>query len=306
MDFFGSGIPIGRFFGITVRLHWTLLIFGYYRVTAYAGYYGSIGFALALVVGLYLCILLHEFGHALMAIWCDGEVDQIVLWPLGGLAVCRPAWNPTAHLLTTVAGPFVTLVLWLAFAGVSRLILLSPLDLGLTPIAYRFCRELALWNLLILLFNLIPAFPMDGGRILRDSLWHFISAAKATLIAVRVSQLIASAALAYAIYQTDIMLIAVAAFILLQASAGRHIVGYEAGGQYEFSVRERLRRGSRRRQFFSGVAQAKRGTTAAPLHQCASCGKTDHDDPTLDFRVCTDCTGGQEYCPDHLNIHAHR
>jgi hypothetical protein len=75
MDFFGTGLPVGRYFGITVRLHFTFLLYAAYRIFQSS----DVGFALAFIIGLYLCILLHEFGHALMALWCDGEVDQIVL-----------------------------------------------------------------------------------------------------------------------------------------------------------------------------------------------------------------------------------
>src|SRR6266481_1265189 len=118
MDFFGYGIPLGRYFGINVRLHFTFLLFAYYRVMQF----GNFAFGFAYVAGLYVCILLHEFGHALAARWCDGEANDILLWPLGGLAFVRPAFNPTAHLITTVAGPFVTLVLWIAFSALSRVL----------------------------------------------------------------------------------------------------------------------------------------------------------------------------------------
>src|ERR1041384_5745352 len=110
MDFLGAGVPLGSFRGIAVRLHFTFLIFAFWRVQMYA----DVVYGIAVIVGLYVCILLHEFGHAFAARWCDGECDLILLWPLGGLAFARPAFHPTAHLITTLAGPFVTLVLWLS------------------------------------------------------------------------------------------------------------------------------------------------------------------------------------------------
>ena len=158
MDFLGHGIPLGRYFGINVRLHFTLLIYAYLRATSFP----DLGWGLAFVAGLYLCILLHEFGHALAARWCDGEANDILLWPLGGLAFVRPAFNPTAHLITTVAGPFVTLVLWLAFSALSRVLS------GMSHVPWMvqvYVNSLSGLNLWLLLFNLIPAFPMDGGRI---------------------------------------------------------------------------------------------------------------------------------------------
>ena len=84
MNFLTYGIPLGRYFGINVRLHFTFLVYAYYRVQEYH----SPVLGLLFVAGIYACILLHEFGHALAARWCDGEANDILLWPLGGLAGC--------------------------------------------------------------------------------------------------------------------------------------------------------------------------------------------------------------------------
>ena len=82
MDLLGYGIPVGTYRGIEVRVHFSLLIYGYYTATRF----GDMAYGLAFVVGLFGCVLLHEFGHALAARWCDGECDNILLWPLGGSA----------------------------------------------------------------------------------------------------------------------------------------------------------------------------------------------------------------------------
>jgi len=297
MDFLNYGIPFGRYFGINVRVHFTFFLFAFYRVSQW----GNIGLGLAYILGLYLCILLHEFGHALAARWCDGEANDILLWPLGGLAFVRPAWHPTAHLITTVAGPFVTFVLWILFH--SAVTALSAA--GLAGAALWFCVAMRDMNLLLLIFNLIPAFPMDGGRILRDTLWHWMRAETATLIAVRVSQVIAVAAIAWAVYSQDFWLLFLAGFILMQTGHERHIVAMEAGGQYGFSVRERLRRGFRQRAYRQAVRDNAQMEAAMPFHRCATCGRTERDAPEMEFRVCTDCSNGQEYCPQHLHSHTH-
>ena len=101
---------------------------------------------------------------------------------------------------------------------------------------------MAQWNKWLLLFNLIPAFPMDGGRMLRDGLWHFMDASRATTIAVRTSQVIAIAAIAWALARQDYWLVVLAAFILFQAGSGHRAVGMQAGGTDRFSIRERLTR----------------------------------------------------------------
>lgn len=298
MDIFGSGIPLGRYFGINVRMHFTFLVYAFYR--AWTG--GDLVLGLVYIAGLYGCILLHEFGHALAARWCDGEANDILLWPLGGLAFCRPAWHPTAHLITSAAGPFVTLVLAGVFSiGAS---VLRPLghDAVAVGYVYWFARQMAVLNAILLLFNLIPAFPMDGGRILRDILWYWLGAERATFIAVTVSRVIAVAGGVWAVSRGDYWLVIMAVYLFLQAGQQGEVLASESSGVYGFSIRERLRRGRRQRVFRGAVA------TAAPVafHLCAICGRTERDDPHLDFRVCTECADGSEYCAEHLHAHPHR
>ncbi len=318
MNFLNTGIPIGEYWGITVRLHFTLLLYA----VALATGYGNLGYGLMIVAGLWLCILLHEFGHALAARWCDGECDEIMLWPLGGLAFARPAWSPTAHLITTVAGPFVTLVLWLLFAGISWWLDHVVSGVVTIPVAVRvFVRSMEYWNLRLLIFNVcVPAFPMDGGRMLRDTLWHFMSAETATKIAVRLSQLIGVTAVAWAIMLWiapnavpgaplgfgPIGMLIIAAFILSQTAHEQQIVSAEAGGAYTFSLRERIHRGRRRRAFHKAIQQRAAEEADRPFHTCAECGQTDRDSPSLEFRVCDECANGEEYCPKHLHQHTHR
>lgn len=315
MDFFNAGVSVGRYFGITVRLHFTFFVFAYYRITAWSNFWMGVAY----VLGLYICILLHEFGHALAARWCDGEAENILLWPLGGLAFVRPAFNPTAHLITTLAGPFVSLALWLGFAGLTWVMnhVVTATGPALDYVAW-FVDSMRRLNLWLLIFNMgIPAFPMDGGRTLRDTLWHWMSAEKATKIAVTISMLIGGAAIAYGIAGeanlgrlpllpiSSMSVIVLGVFVLMQARSEQHIVGTEAMGTYDFSIRERLRRGNRKREFQKGVAYRRTVEQTAAFHTCAVCQRTDHDAPDLDFRVCSDCTRGQEYCPEHLDHHQH-
>jgi Zn-dependent protease len=298
MDFLSYGIPLGRYFGINVRLHFTFLIYAFWRVQEYH----NLVLGLAFVGGLYVCILLHEFGHALAARWCDGDATDILLWPLGGLAFVRPAFNPTAHLITTVAGPFVTLVLWLGLAGLATVLG----RLGMVPVGVLvFLWGLSGYNLFLLLFNLIPAFPMDGGRILRDTLWHWMSAEKATRIAVWVSRVIAVVGAAVSIATGQFFLLLFPAFIFLQTMHEQQIVAIESSGTYSFSLRERLRRGRKQRTFRRAVESRRREEEGSAFHRCATCGITEIEDPAMEFRVCPDCSAGQEYCRAHLDTHSH-
>jgi len=297
MDFFSYGIPIGRYFGINVRLHFTFLLYAFYRIQQA----NNVWLGLAFVVGVYVCILLHEFGHALAARWCDGEANDILLWPLGGLAFVRPANNPTAHLITTVCGPLVTLVLWVGLAALAWVLSYVPV---VPFVVIWFVKALSGFNLFILLFNLIPAFPMDGGRILRDTLWHWMDAAKATAVAVVVSRVIAVAAGAYFLMQSNVWMLMFPVFIFMQTFTEQHFVA-QAGRTDDFSIRERFKRGKRQRAFRQVVTEQSQTDAATPFHRCAACGVTDVESPVMDFRVCEECSTGQEYCREHLNAHKH-
>src|SRR3954462_15787912 len=115
-------IPLFRAFGIQVKVHIlyiviTLAMFlrEFTKHRAHAADY-----ALIWVVMLFVIVLLHEFGHCFAARYVDGEADEILMWPLGGLAYCRPPMTPMAHFITTAGGPFLNL----AFCFVAGLALL--------------------------------------------------------------------------------------------------------------------------------------------------------------------------------------
>ena len=236
MNFFAISFPMGRFFGISVRIHITFFLYALVRITG-AGKDQYLAEAVFLA-GLYLSVLLHEFGHSLAARWCDGESNLIILWPLGGLAFCRPLFNPTAHLITAAAGPFVTFILFmifliLHFAGMGT-ILQQPELAG-------FISNMMFINAALLIFNLIPAFPMDGGRILRDTLWHWMSVERATQIAGNISKFFAATGFIYGIFSGNYMLSVIAVFIFMQSSAERAFLQME-GPVQPFSIMERLHR----------------------------------------------------------------
>lgn len=234
MSFFALSFPMGTFAGIAVRIHITFLLYAFMRLSGAPGRYGE---ELLFLLVLYASILLHEFGHALAARWCDGEARLIVLWPLGGLAFVRPRFHPTAHLITSAAGPAVTL----ALVVISWLLgQLRPWFLTDAVQTYALLRDVMWLNGLLLVFNLIPAFPMDGGRILRDILWYKLGVKRATRTAVFLSRLTSGCAVAWALSRGDYHLAILAGFIFTMSG------GEQAGAEQEeiqpFSIRERLNR----------------------------------------------------------------
>jgi Zn-dependent protease len=186
MDFFSQGIPIGRVFRITVILHWTFLLYAANELF-HKDPNTELGYLVLYLVLLFGTILLHEFGHALSCKAVGGEATHIVLWPLGGLAFVSPPMNPWAALITTACGPLVNAILWPLFwaiwhFGVTRAMLHGELGVAMQYLGFT-CYIMMSINKLLLLFNLIPAYPMDGGRLLQEILWIFVGYGRSLLIA---------------------------------------------------------------------------------------------------------------------------
>ncbi|MCL2640283.1 MAG: M50 family metallopeptidase [Phycisphaerales bacterium] len=195
MGFFQQGIPLGRWFGITVVIHWTFLIFAAWRLMGSEG--PVMGHAIFMVL-LFGVVLLHEFGHALSCKLVGGDAHHIVLWPLGGIAFVQPPMNPWAWLITTACGPLVNAILWPIFwVALHFLPLLEP---HLSPMTYAIldfiCVEMIWINSMLLLFNLIPGYPMDGGRILQEILWLVVGYQKSLQVAGMIGTVVGGAFIA--------------------------------------------------------------------------------------------------------------
>lgn len=183
---------LGRFLGIDVFIHFTFLLLlafigvsNWLATQSLAGVIGGVGFFLA----LFTCVLLHEYGHALMARKYGIPTKDITLLPIGGVArLERMPENPVHELWVALAGPAVNVVIaaalgaWLLITGAWE-----PLT-SLSTTSGGFAERLLVVNLFLVLFNLIPAFPMDGGRVLRALLAMRYDYAYSTRIAARVGQ----------------------------------------------------------------------------------------------------------------------
>lgn len=168
--------------GIQVYLHWSWFVVAALSIMWRREHYSSLLWNTAEYVALFVIVLLHEFGHALACRQVGGQANQIVLWPLGGVAFVAPPQRPGATLWAIAAGPLVNVVL-LPLAGLA---VLASHWLGLDtqwPDFHAFLWALVLINILLLVFNLLPIYPLDGGQILRSLLWFFIGRARSLIIA---------------------------------------------------------------------------------------------------------------------------
>ncbi len=172
---------------------------------------------IALVGVLFICVLMHEFGHALMARRFGIGTHDIMITPIGGLArLDRMSSDPIQELLITLAGPLVNLGLAIVLAGI---VYFSGATLSLeTRFHWNQFAGILMWmNLALFTFNLIPAFPMDGGRVLRSCLAMVMSHYSATMIAGAIGMSLAIAFAGYAIITKQYLLVAVGAFVFYAA-----------------------------------------------------------------------------------------
>lgn len=163
----GAGIRLFKFAGITVYLHFTWFLVAAYQVQARLYLYSRPMWALYEYLGLFAMVLLHEFGHSLACRSVGGYANRIVLWPLGGVAFVQPPRRPGAMLWSLAAGPLVNVALipvWQVFVAVA--------SHGGSADVYRLAVNLAGVNFILLIFNMLPVYPLDGGQILRSLLWY--------------------------------------------------------------------------------------------------------------------------------------
>jgi len=192
-------LPLGRWWGVAVYLHVFFVLSAVLALAFQLTDPDLLGAALMLVAVLFVSVTLHEIGHSLAALRVGGKVDAIVLGPVGGLISPRVPDEPEIHLFVALAGPLVHLMLAvlaaaiLAGAGNTQLLgLLNPIatpkDLVEPGGTGIIAAKLALWlNWILMLLNLLPAYPFDGGPILRAMLWPALGRRTARVVTARVA-----------------------------------------------------------------------------------------------------------------------
>ncbi len=208
--------------GISVLLHWSWFVVGIIELTVRADTYPSLAWNAAEYLVLFGIVLLHEFGHAFACRQVGGTAERIVLWPLGGVAYVNPPPRPGAVLWSIAAGPLVNVLLVPVTLGLALLVpRVVPPPLAAQVAA--FCNAVVVVNLLLLVFNLLPIYPLDGGQILHALLWFVIGRARSLMVCSAIGVLGAAALALYALSTGSIWLIVIAAFLGIRAVAGIQI-----------------------------------------------------------------------------------
>jgi len=208
--------------GVPVRLHFTFILLLIFLVVTDLGSRQSSGNYAVFVVGLLVSVLLHESAHAFVASRFGVKTTEIVMFPIGGLSRMERPLRPAEELWVSMAGPVMNLLIAAGLFGyliyshqsvsfISLSELAQPTDQNILP-------RLAFGNLLLALFNLLPAFPMDGGRALRALLAMVRTEDQATRIASWMGRMLAISMGLYGLLSPQFMLVFFAFFIYLGAA----------------------------------------------------------------------------------------
>jgi len=177
-----GSIHLFRFRGIDLYLHWSWFLLAVYEIRGGMGTYSSVGWNVAEYLALFVIVTMHEFGHALACRQVGGRANQIVLWPLGGVAYVDPPPRAGATLWSIAAGPLVNVAL------IPVLLVLGTTSRSLgwattLPDVHLLLRWIWRINLGLLIFNMLPIYPLDGGQILRSLLWFVLGRARSLVAA---------------------------------------------------------------------------------------------------------------------------
>jgi Zn-dependent protease/CBS domain-containing protein len=229
----GWTITLGRVAGTEIKVHLTFFILVvFWAMAGYqqAGPAGAVA-ACLLLFALFACVVLHEFGHILMAGRFGVRTPDVILLPIGGVArLERIPDEPKQELLIALAGPAVTLAIVVALYAILALAG-NPPRLGELDPDGPFLETLLRVNFYLLVFNLFPAFPMDGGRVLRALLASRLGLVAGTRIAARFGQASAVVAGLYGLSTGQPLLALVALFVFLGAGAEAAAVETRVAGE---------------------------------------------------------------------------
>ena len=226
--------PVARIAGIDVRIHATFLLllvwfgFVYFAEGGYAAMFAGLSF----IILLFVCVILHEFGHALAARTYGINTPDITLLPIGGIArLERMPDKPWQELVVALAGPAVNVVIAFGlYIVIGRFFGLGDLE-ELADGRGNLLTQLLAINVILVVFNLLPAFPMDGGRVLRALLAMRLSHGRATRIAAAVGQVVAVLFGLLGLFGGNPFLLFIAVFVFFGARAEASFATYKENAE---------------------------------------------------------------------------
>jgi Zn-dependent protease/CBS domain-containing protein len=265
---------IGRLLGSELRVHATFfLLLAWIGAAAWiAGGPLAAMVNIAFIIVLFACVVAHEFGHALMARRYGIKTPDITLLPIGGMArLERMPEKPGQEIAVALAGPAVNVVIWAFLVVIVGVDTSVEALLAIEDPREGFLARVAVVNLFLVIFNMLPAFPMDGGRVFRALLATRMPRAKATLIAARGGQVMAFLFGFLGLISGNPLLILIAVFIFIAAMAESSYVAMQEFGRHQ-GVRDAM------------ITSFESLTENATLHEASNAliRTTQHEFPVVD------------------------
>jgi len=214
-----GSIHLFRFAGVDLYLHWSWFLVAFYEIESRSGRYSSVAWNVLEYLALFLIVLMHEFGHALACRQVGGTANQIVLWPLGGVAYVNPPQRPGATLWSIAAGPLVNVALLPVLYGA----VMMSRSLGRAnamPDAYQLLRSVLWIDVSLLVFNLLPIYPLDGGQILRSLLWFVLGRGRSLMVTTILGLVGIVGLIGIAVWSRSVWIGAISAFMLMNCWSG--------------------------------------------------------------------------------------
>ena len=255
-----GSIRLFRFDGIDVFLHWSWFLVAAFEISNQSRRYSSLTWNVLEYLALFLIVMLHEFGHALACRQVGGSANQIVLWPLGGVAYVNPPQRPGATLWSIAAGPLVNVAL------LPVLFVLGTLSRWLgwaetMPDVYALLRAVWFINFGLLIFNMLPIYPLDGGQILRSLLWFVMGRGRSLMVAASIGLLGVTGFIILALWIHSVWFAVLAVFMLMNCW----------GGLRQAQALLRFAKLPRREEF--ACPQCKISPPLGNLWKCGQCGQ---------------------------------
>jgi Zn-dependent protease len=269
-----GSFKIFSFAGISVFVHWSWFLIAIYSIQYRTHEYSSMIWNALEYGSLFLLVLLHEFGHQLACRQVGGQTHDIVLWPLGGVAYVSPPQRPGAQLWSIAAGPLVNVIL----APILAALVSTGWHLGWSDThhdLYELLNSVYWIDIGLLVFNLMPIYPLDGGQILRSLLWYPFGRANSLLTASIIGFVGVAAMILLAIFLRSVWLGIMAAFILMNCWRGLT------------HARELARIAKIPRRDGFACPSCKTAPPLGALWRCGKCGNT--FDTFLTLGTCPNC-----------------
>ncbi|MCC7146353.1 MAG: site-2 protease family protein [Phycisphaeraceae bacterium] len=233
-----GSLRLGCVSGVTVYVHWTWFLLAAMAVELRPAEVTA-AVTLVTLMSVFGIVLLHEFGHALACRSVGGRADRIVLWPLGGVAFVQPPARPGALLWSIIAGPLVNLIL------IPVLTVLLWLSSGNGAGAWHKTRDVLelLWsiNLALLVFNMLPVYPLDGGQTLQAILWFMIGRVRSLRVSAVIGLIVGVAAAGLMLFwKQEFWLALIAVFVVMRSWQGLRMAKVMAAAEaMGYEVEER-------------------------------------------------------------------